>query len=43
VRGLAAELAALGLTAHVIGGAERAEELDAFRAFDEGVGTAYAL
>ena len=43
VRGLVDELATLGVTAQVIGGAERAEELDAFRAFDEGMRTAYAL
>ena len=43
VRGLVDELATLGVTARAIGGAERAEELDAFRAFDEGLWTAYAL
>jgi len=36
-------LAALGVRAHLIGGAERAEELDALRAFDQGTRVACAL
>jgi len=36
VRGLHDELTALGVRAHLIGGAERAEELDALRAIDQG-------
>jgi 2,4-dienoyl-CoA reductase (NADPH2) len=36
VRSLYDELAALGVRAHLIGGAERAEELDALRAIDQG-------
>jgi len=36
VRGLYDELAGLGVRAHLIGGAERAEELDALRAIDQG-------
>jgi 2,4-dienoyl-CoA reductase (NADPH2) len=36
VRGLYDELVALGVRAHLIGGAERAEELDALRAIDQG-------
>jgi 2,4-dienoyl-CoA reductase (NADPH2) len=43
VRDLADELAARGVATRVIGGAARAEELDAFRAFDEGLRAAYAL
>jgi len=36
VRSLYDELAGLGVRAHLIGGAERAEELDALRAIDQG-------
>ena len=36
VRGLADELGARGLTAHVIGGADVADELDAKRAIRQG-------
>jgi 2,4-dienoyl-CoA reductase (NADPH2) len=36
VRGLYDQLTALGVRAHLIGGAERAEELDALRAIDQG-------
>ncbi|MGH6814731.1 MAG: FAD-dependent oxidoreductase, partial [Hyphomicrobiaceae bacterium] len=42
-RGLYDELAALGVSAHVIGGAERAAELDALRAVDQGTRLAYAF
>jgi len=42
-RGLHAELAALGLKAHLIGGAELAAELDALRAIDQGTRLAMAL
>jgi 2,4-dienoyl-CoA reductase (NADPH2) len=36
VRTLYDELAALGVRVHLIGGAERAQELDALRAIDQG-------
>jgi 2,4-dienoyl-CoA reductase (NADPH2) len=36
VRSLYDELVDLGVRAHLIGGAERAEELDALRAIDQG-------
>lgn len=42
-RGLADELAALGVEAHVIGGADVAAELDAKRAIDQGTRLAAAL
>ena len=42
-RGLADELAELGTTAHVIGGADVAAELDAKRAIDQGTRLAAAL
>ncbi|WP_017609381.1 NADPH-dependent 2,4-dienoyl-CoA reductase [Nocardiopsis xinjiangensis] len=42
-RGLADELAGLGTTAHVIGGADVAAELDAKRAIDQGTRLAAAL
>ncbi|SEN33018.1 2,4-dienoyl-CoA reductase [Loktanella fryxellensis] len=42
-RGLADELAALGITAHVIGGADVAAELDAKRAIDQGTRLAARL
>ena len=40
---LLAELAAMGIAAVAIGGAERAEELDALRAIEQGMKLAYAL
>ena len=43
VRGLAGELAAAGVTAQVIGGADLAVELDAKRAIDQGVRLAAVL
>jgi len=43
VRGLYEELAARGAPVQVIGGAERAGELDALRAIDQGMRTALAL
>jgi 2,4-dienoyl-CoA reductase (NADPH2) len=42
-RDLYEELGALGVQAHLIGGAERAEELDALRAFDQGTRLAHAF
>ena len=38
-----AELAAKGIDAALIGGAERAEEIDALRAMQQGMQVAYAL
>ena len=43
VQGLYDELAALGASVRIIGGAERAAELDALRAIDQGMRTALAL
>ena len=43
VNALRAELAALGIDAELIGGAERAEEIDALRAMEQGMKVAYAL
>ena len=43
VNALHAELAALGIEATLIGGAERAEEIDALRAMEDGMKVAYAL
>jgi 2,4-dienoyl-CoA reductase (NADPH2) len=43
VRSLYDELVAAGRSPHLIGGAERAEELDALRAFDQGLRVAMAL
>jgi len=43
VDALHAELAAIGIDAALIGGAERAEEIDALRAMKEGMKAAYAL
>ena len=43
VNTLRAELAANGIEAELIGGAERAEEIDALRAMEQGMKTAYAL
>jgi 2,4-dienoyl-CoA reductase (NADPH2) len=43
VNELAEALAGRGVKAHLIGGAERAGELDALRAFDQGLRTALAL
>ena len=43
VNALGAELAAKGIQAALIGGAERAEELDALRAMEQGMQAAYAL
>ena len=43
VNALHAELAAKGIDAVLIGGAERAEELDALRAMEQGMKVAYAL
>ena len=43
VRSLYDELAALHVPVHLIGGAERAAELDALRAIDQGTRTAFAL
>ena len=43
VRGLYDELLALKAPVRVIGGAERAAELDALRAIDQGMRTALAL
>jgi 2,4-dienoyl-CoA reductase (NADPH2) len=43
VNALRAELAAAGIAATLIGGAERAEEIDALRAMAQGMQTAYAL
>jgi 2,4-dienoyl-CoA reductase (NADPH2) len=43
VDALRAELAAKGIEATLIGGAERAEELDALRAMEQGMKVAYAL
>jgi 2,4-dienoyl-CoA reductase (NADPH2) len=40
---LRAELATIGIDAALIGGAERAEEIDALRAMEQGMRTAYAL
>jgi len=40
---LQAELAAKGIEAVAVGGAERAEEIDALRAIDQGMKVAYAL
>ena len=42
-RSLYDELIALGVEAHVIGGAERAAELDAMRAIDQGTRLAYSF
>ncbi|MHB8668765.1 MAG: FAD-dependent oxidoreductase, partial [Burkholderiales bacterium] len=43
VDGLRAELAAKGIDAVLIGGAERAQEIDALRAMEQGMKLAYAL
>ncbi len=43
VNALHAELAARGIDATLIGGAERAQEIDALRAMDQGMKAAYAL
>ena len=43
VNALRAELAARGIAATPIGGAERAEEIDALRAIAQGMEVAYAL
>ena len=43
VNALHAELAARGIEAEMIGGAERAEEIDALRAMQRGMKVAYAL
>ncbi len=43
VRGLADELAARGVSTHVIGGAEEAAEIDAKRAIDQGTRLAARL
>jgi 2,4-dienoyl-CoA reductase (NADPH2) len=43
VNALHAEPAAMGIEAALIGGAERAEEIDALRAIEQGMKTAYAL
>ena len=43
VNALRAELAARGIDAALIGGAERAEEIDALRAMEQGMKVAYAL
>lgn len=43
VNALRAELAAKGIEAALIGGAERAEEIDALRAMEQGMQAAYAL
>ena len=43
VNALRAELAANGIEAELIGGAERAEEIDALRAMEQGMKAAYAL
>jgi 2,4-dienoyl-CoA reductase (NADPH2) len=43
VNALRAELAAKGIDAALIGGAERAEEIDALRAMEQGMKVAYAL
>ena len=43
VNALRAELAAMGIEAALIGGAERAEEIDALRAMEQGMKLAYAL
>jgi len=43
VNALRAELAARGIEAELIGGAERAEEIDALRAMEQGMKVAYAL
>ena len=43
VNALRAELAAKGIDATLIGGAERAEEIDALRAMEQGMKLAYAL
>ena len=42
-RSLYDELIARGVKAHVIGGAERAAELDAMRAIDQGTRLAYSF
>ena len=42
-RSLYDELVARGVEAHVIGGAERAAELDAMRAIDQGTRLAYTF
>jgi 2,4-dienoyl-CoA reductase (NADPH2) len=42
-RSLYEELAALGVKAHLIGGADRAAELDAMRAIDQGTRLALTL
>lgn len=42
-RALHDELSARGIEAHVIGGAERAAELDALRAIDQGTRLAYSF
>ena len=42
-RSLYDELIARGVKAHVIGGAERAAELDALRAIDQGTRLAYTF
>ena len=42
-RALYDALVARGISAHVIGGAERAAELDAMRAIDQGTRLAYSL
>jgi 2,4-dienoyl-CoA reductase (NADPH2) len=43
VNALRAELALKGISAALIGGAERAEEIDALRAMEQGMKVAYAL
>ena len=43
VNALRAELAAQGIAATLIGGAERAEEIDALRAMEQGMKVAYSL
>jgi 2,4-dienoyl-CoA reductase (NADPH2) len=43
VNALRAELAAKGIAATLIGGAERAEEIDALRAMEQGMKVAYSL
>lgn len=42
-RSLHAELSARGVTAHLIGGADKAAELDAMRAIDQGLRLAYSF
>ena len=43
VNALLGELAARGIAAELIGGAERAEEIDALRAMEQGMKVAHAL